>query len=108
MNRVFVPIAMAALSCAANGADQPADHRLKLEFDELSAKATAGIGTVNFMERRANEDGLSLHPNLIAQRALVQSSMDDAQEALRANDMDALRTRLDRARGIIDRLYRMF
>jgi hypothetical protein len=107
MIRIAILVAMAVFSCAAIAADRPVDRSLQLEFDELAAKATAAIDAVDAMEKRAQADGQSLHPNLIAQRALVQSSMDNAEKALRANDTDRLRERLKRARGNIDRLSKM-
>ena len=88
-------------------AETPAEHQLKLEFDELAAKATAAIEMVNGMEERARDAGSTLNPDLIAQRILIQSTMDEAQESLRAKDMDALRERLKRVRGHIEKLYRM-
>jgi hypothetical protein len=107
MKRLAVLLAMAVVSLAAIAADRSAERRLKIEFDELAAQATAAIDTVNAMEERARAAGQSLHSSLIARRALVQSSMDEAEKALRADDMGLLRERLKRARGHIDRLYRM-
>ena len=86
---------------------QDTERSLRLEFDNVSAKASAIIETVNAMEQRAKELGQSLHPGLIEQRALVQSSIDRAQEALDAKDMARLRERLTRARGLIERLNKM-
>jgi hypothetical protein len=86
---------------------QDVDRKLQNEFDDLSAKASALIETVNAMEQRAKDLGQSLHPDLIAQRTLVQSSIDRAGEALQAKDMPALRERLTRARGHIERLNKM-
>lgn len=107
MSRIAILVTTALVSHAAIAADGDIDRRLKLEFDQLAAKATAIIYTVNWMEERARGDGQSLHPDLIARRILVQSSMDDAERALRANDMAGLGEMLKRARGHIDRLYRM-
>lgn len=107
MRRLSVVLAMAAFSLALIAADKPVDHRQKVEFDELAAKASAVIDTVNAMEDRARADGQSLHPDVVARRALVQSSMEDAQKALDANDGDLLKERLKRARGHIERLNRM-
>jgi hypothetical protein len=86
---------------------EDARKSMQAEFDELAARATAAIDTVNSMEDRARADGFSLHPDLIAQRSLVQSSMNSAEEALREKDFSRLRERLKRARGHIDRLYKM-
>jgi hypothetical protein len=107
MNRVFLSTAIAVASHAAIAAEGPVDRALKIEFDELAAKATAAIDTVLALEQRARDNGESLHPNLIAQRLLVQSTMDGAGEALRANDSKALRDHLARVRAQIERLYRM-
>ena len=97
-----------ALALSANAGRQSGDEKLKIEFDELAAKATAGIETANGMEQRAKAGGLSLHPNLLTQRILVQTAMESAQESLRAGDMVMLQTRLKRARATIERLYKMF
>jgi hypothetical protein len=86
---------------------QDVDRDLKLEFDDLSAKASAIVETVNAMEQKAKDNGESLHPNILEQRALVQSSIARAEEALRAKDRPALRERLTRARGHIERLNKM-
>jgi hypothetical protein len=102
-----VPAAMVVVSGAAIAADTP-DRQLKAEFDELTAKATAAISTVNDMEKRARASGQSLHPSILAQRVLIQSGMDQAEEALRAKNMDDLEDLLKRVRGYIDKLYKMF
>jgi hypothetical protein len=94
--------AMALVAYAQN-----VDRNLQNEFDDVAAKASALIKTVNAMEQRASDNGQSLHPNLVEQRALVQSSIDRAEEALHAKDMTALRERLTRARGYIERLNKM-
>jgi hypothetical protein len=83
------------------------DRKLKLEFDELSARTTAAVETVNSMEIRAKESGYSLNPDILAQRELLVSTMESAGEALRAKDAELLRKRLDRARGLVDRLFKM-
>jgi hypothetical protein len=86
---------------------QDVDQALKLEFDDLAAQAGALVETVNAMEQRAKDMGESLHPDLVERRALVQTSIDVAAEALRAKNMPALRERLTRARGHIERLKKM-
>jgi hypothetical protein len=107
VNGIAVPAAIAVVACASVTAETPAEHKLKLEFDELAAKATAAVEMVNGMEERARDAGSMLNPDLIAQRILIQSTMDEAQESLRAKDMDALREQLKRVRGHIEKLYRM-
>ena len=83
------------------------EHRLKVELDELSAKGWAAIDTVNAMERKALDEGHALSAALATQRTLVQSSLEDAGEALRENKLASVRERLTRARAHIDRLYKM-
>ena len=107
MNWLAIPVVMAVASSAAVAADTP-DRQLRAEFDELTAKATAAISTVNDMEMRARANGQSLHPSILAQRVLIQTGMDQAQEALRAKNMDDLEDLLKRVRGYIDKLYKMF
>jgi hypothetical protein len=107
VNRWAVPAAVVVFSFAAVAADSSTDRQLKVEFDELASKATAAIDTVNAMEQRARADGQTLSPSLTAQRVLIQSGMDQAEEALRARDMVQLRDRLKRVRGYIERLYQM-
>jgi hypothetical protein len=104
---VAVMVMLVLAWCAVAG-QPPGEEKLKLEFDELAAKATAGIETVNGMEQRAKAEGHTLHPNLIAQRILVQTAMESAQESLRAGDLTKLQSRLKSARASIERLYSMF
>lgn len=86
---------------------QTVDHDLKLEFDDLSAKASAIVATVNDMEQKAKDNGQSLHPDILEQRALVQTSIARAEEALRDKNITQLRERLTRARGQLERLNKM-
>jgi hypothetical protein len=86
---------------------QEVDRDLRLALDDLSAKASALVETVNALEQKAKDNGQTLHPDLIEQRALVQSSIIRAEEALRDKDNTALRERLTRARGHIERLGKM-
>ncbi|MFN7922337.1 MAG: hypothetical protein U0Q16_19700 [Bryobacteraceae bacterium] len=85
----------------------PQPEALQLEFDELTAAATATLDTVAALERNARAQGHRLHPSLVAQRALVESFMDSAERALRQSEWAILRERLTRARAAIERLNRM-
>jgi hypothetical protein len=107
VNLLAVPMLAVVLASTANATEKPTEHQLKIEFDELAAKASAAIDTVNGMEQRARDDGQTLHSSLLIQRNLVQSTMDEAQESLSAKKLDQLQERLKRARAHIDRLYRM-
>jgi hypothetical protein len=107
MKRLAVVLAMAVSCQSAIAAGGPVDRQFKIEFDELAARASAVIDTLQAMEARARAAGYSLHPNLVAQRVLVESSMDSAEKALCTNDIEQLGERLKRARALIDRLYRM-
>ncbi len=102
--RRILPVLVPALAMVARA--DVVDRSLKIEFDELSAKAAAAVDTVNAMEQRAKDAGNSLTPDLLTLRALVRSAMDDAGKALRDGDANELRKCLDRARGLIDRLYK--
>ena len=53
------------------------------------------------------DEGQTLHSNLLTQRNLVQSAMNDAQDSLNNRKLDQLQERLKRARAHIERLYRM-
>lgn len=83
------------------------DRDLKLEFDDLSAKASAMIETVNTFEQQAKDKGETLHSDIAEQRALVQTSIARAEAALRDKNNTELRERLTRARGHIERLSKM-
>jgi hypothetical protein len=91
--------------CQAGGAQ--VEKGLKVDFENLAARAEAAIETVNAMEERARAAGEALHPALLEQRNLVRASMDAAEESLRASDNAGLRERLKRARAHIDKLYTM-
>ncbi|HKD04316.1 MAG TPA: hypothetical protein VKB79_00315 [Bryobacteraceae bacterium] len=94
-----------AIALAATA--QQVDRKLQSEFDDLSAKAAAMIETVNAMEQRARDNGDLINPAILERRALLQSSIQRAEDALRDKDMGALREQLVRARGHLDKLSRM-
>lgn len=100
--RGLIPFLIPAVAIVMQAASVP--QKLKIEYDELAAKAGAITETVNAMEDRAKAAGHSLNSNLIAQRTLVRSSMDDATDALKKDDAPRLKECLDRARAIIERL----
>jgi tRNA U34 5-carboxymethylaminomethyl modifying GTPase MnmE/TrmE len=103
MRTVSALVPLLAIVCLADDTERS----LKLEFDDLAAKAAALIQTVNEMEQHARENGQTLSPDLLEHRALVQSSIDRAAEALQTKDLRLLRERLNRARGQIERLRKM-
>ena len=88
-------------------ADKP-ERRLRVEFDELAARATAILEVVHDAELNLADRGLSLHPDILAARNSVEGAMDDAEKALFAKDWRALKPRLDRARACIEQLNRKY
>jgi hypothetical protein len=103
MRRSVALIPAIVLAAAA----QQVDRKLQNEFDEVSSKAEAIIETVNAMEQRARDNGDLINPGILERRALLQSSIRRAEEALRSGDAQTLREQLVRARGHLEKLSHM-
>ncbi|MEZ5353884.1 MAG: hypothetical protein R2762_14700 [Bryobacteraceae bacterium] len=77
---------------------------LAREFDEVTAKTTAWLEVLDNLQHRAKQDGLSLHPQLTARRAMLEAAMDQAEAALRRRDWKAAADHIREVRGHLAKL----
>jgi hypothetical protein len=82
------------------------ERRLRVEYDDMAAQASALIEVVDNMQADLRRQGLTLHPEIVTARNSLQAAMERATEALDRQDWPELRKSLDRAHGWIDRLHR--
>jgi hypothetical protein len=82
------------------------ERRLRQEFDDLAARASALIQVVDQMDANLRQQGLMLHPDVASARNSLVAAMESASEALEHRDWPELRKSLGRARGWLDRLRR--
>jgi hypothetical protein len=82
------------------------ERRLLVEFDDVSARASALVEVVDNMQTDLREQGLTLHPEITTARNSLVAAINSASAALDRRDWKELSRSLDRARGWIDRLQR--
>ena len=102
MNRFTAILLCAALLSVSTAKER----RLRQEFDDLAARASALVEVVDQTEANLRRQGQTLHPDIAAARNSLVAAMDRASSALERHDWTELRRSLDRARGWIDRLRR--
>jgi hypothetical protein len=68
------------------------DAELHTRMQELTARAVAALETLENLSRRLRRQGLTLRPEVVTQRVRLESSLDDAEAALKDHrDKDARR-----------------
>lgn len=82
------------------------ERRLRQQFDDLAARASALVEVVDQMEVNLRQQGLALHPDIASTRNSLVAAMEIASDALAHRDWTELHKSLDRARGWVDRLRR--
>lgn len=82
------------------------ERRLRQQFDDLAARASALVQVVDQMDDNLRRQGLTLHPDIAAARNSLVTAIDSAADDLARHDWAELHKSLDRARGWIDRLRR--
>jgi hypothetical protein len=82
------------------------ERRLLVEFDDVSARASALVETVDNMQADLRERGLTLNPEITAERNSLVAAVNSASSALDRRNWPELRKNLERARGWMDRLRR--
>ncbi|SRR5579859_908234 len=98
---------LAILLCATLlPASTAKERRLRQEFDDLAARASALVQVVDQMDANLRQQGLTLHPDITSARNSLVAAMESASDALEQRDWTELRKSLTRARGWIDRLHR--
>ncbi|HLJ86920.1 MAG TPA: hypothetical protein VKZ53_08850 [Candidatus Angelobacter sp.] len=102
MNLCYALLLWTAIFPALTGTED----RLRLEYDDLVAQASALIDATDHMEADLRQQGLVLHPDIAIARNRLATAIDRATTALDNQDWNQLRKRLDRARGYAEQLRR--
>jgi hypothetical protein len=101
--RVLTAILLCATLLPASSAKE---RRLRMEYDDVAARASALIELVDQLEAGLHQQGLALNPEIATVRNSLAAAMNSASGALERRDWNELHKSLDRARGWIDRLRR--
>jgi len=92
-------------TCEAEpGKAQCEANLIRSDFRDLAARANAAIETAANIEARVKADGHLLHPEIRSRKARLESSLDEAEEAIQNGRLKDARKWLQRASGHLDRL----
>ena len=106
--RILAAIALLAGGAAAQqNATAPAPpaaakemrHRLNM----IATRAMANFRSADSIEQSLGARGFALHPQLVALRLRIESSLDDAEAEIGQGDLAAAKEDLDRAEGFLNR-----
>ena len=98
-------LALVLLALASAFAQDPA-REARQRFLLISTRATANFRSAESIEYRLQQEGMSLHPQLITLRARIEASLDDARDDLQAGRIKDAGESLDRAQAWLDRFAR--
>ena len=98
----FALVLLALASAFAQDPVREARQRLLL----ISTRAIANFRSAESIENRLVQEGMTLHPQLIALRARIEASLDDARDDLQAGRIKETNESLDRAQAWLDRFAR--
>lgn len=101
--RVLTVILLCATLLSASSAKE---RRLQVEYDNVTARASAMLDLVDHVEADLRQRGLTLNPEIATSRNGLTAAMNSASAALERKDWTELRKSLNRAQGWIDRLRR--
>lgn len=91
-----------ALSVApAFAQDELKDARER--FDLVATRATAYLHSADSIEARLNEDGATLHPQLIALRLRIVASLNEARRAIDKGEVKGANRAMGTAEVLVDR-----
>ena len=80
------------------------DVELQTRMQELTARAVAAIETLDGLSRRLRRQGLTLRPEVVTQRVRLETSLDDAEAALKENREKDARRALARGEGAVAKI----
>jgi hypothetical protein len=104
MRRLLISIGLTiTLAVLVLAQDRPTQRDTKRRFGQVATRAIANFRAADSIERRLNDDGASLHPQLIALRMRVEASLEETRAAMDNGDFDAANEALDRAQGFLDK-----
>ena len=106
---LLLAIALAALTGAAQQPPQsapapsPATREMRHRFNLVATRATANFRAADSIEQSLGARGLALHPQLVALRLRIETSLDEAEAAIGQGDLTAAAENLDRAEAFLSR-----
>jgi len=114
--RTFLTLLACGTAGLAQQKDKPRDETVskkntreaKLRMQHLTARAVAMRGAVRSLEERLREQGLSLDPEIVANRTRMEIFMDEAEDAIKANRWDEASKAMERAESAIQKLEAVF
>jgi hypothetical protein len=75
-------------------------------FDTVAASAAGWIQSLDSIESRLNQEGLALHPQLVALRARIGAAIDEAHRAIDRGELKSADRSMSLAGELVDRLGR--
>src|SRR5260370_21584193 len=84
-------------------AQQKAARETRERMQLISTRAFGNFRAAESVEYRLQQEGMTLHPQLIALRARVESALYDARDDLQAGRIKEANETLDRAQAWLDR-----
>ncbi|HWZ30089.1 MAG TPA: hypothetical protein VNX18_02070 [Bryobacteraceae bacterium] len=75
-------------------------------FDLVSTRAMAHLHAADTIEARLNENGATLHPQIIALRLRIGASLEEAHSAIAGGDLKAADQAMTIAEALVDRFAR--
>ena len=72
-------------------------------FDLISTRAAANLHAADSIEWRLNQDGATLHPELITLRLRIGASLEEAHRAITDGDLKAADDAMEKAEALVER-----
>lgn len=79
---------------------------MRHRFDMVATRAIANFHSADSLEKRLNEDGATLHPQLVALRLRIDAAIREARAELDRGDLPEAGESIDRAEALLDRFAR--
>lgn len=100
-------LAIFALACGAALAQEPDGPReARNRFDLVATRAAAYQRSADSIEWRLNQEGATLHPEIVALRARIGAALNQARAALDHGDLKNADRAMTTAEALVDRLAR--
>jgi hypothetical protein len=93
-------MALAPLFAQESADVKEARHR----FDLVSTRAIAYLHSADSIEKRLNEDGATLHPQILSLRFRIAAALDQAHRAIVERDLKSADESMTAADALVGRL----
>ena len=91
---------------AAFAQDAAGIKEARHRFDLVSTRAGANLHAADSIEWRLNQDGATLHPQLIALRLRIGASLEEAHDAISEGDLKTANAAMEKAEALVERFAR--